>query len=419
MPNVLYSGHGTVSQPAGQSVFYPFGMGCGSGSGTLSTEQEVTLRTAGTWTNMYMNLRVNGVTNTSTAQLILGAGAKNNTLSIPGNTTGEFQDLVDADASTVGQSACCLKLITGAGGSLMAPISWGILYNASGSVNTLTRPTQTGGYTLVGTANSTIFLLLTGGNGAGTTTNTEAQSQFTVHLGGTMANLVMRVANNSRTDTVTAGNRINGANGSLVVSVATLTTGIFEDTTDVDTIHPGDLLNMYLKTGADNTNSILMTVLGMEFKNDNTASFNTAGLINGLTVTAPGAVTYLSVQGDLRADATEANNQIRSMVLTIASNLGVNVIANTTAAASILTLRNTGVDGALTISISAGLTGYFENLTDKMYLSPNDLINYSFAIGGSSGSLEIELIGHQIKYTGKSVVIQALRPRIPAPGLAR
>ena len=65
--------------------------------------------------------------------------------------------------------------------------------------------------------------------------------------------LDVRIENNGITAATTFRVRKDGVNGNINLSVSSSSTGVFEDTTNTDTIVPGDLINYQVAAGATGT----------------------------------------------------------------------------------------------------------------------------------------------------------------------
>ncbi len=83
----------------------------------------------------------------------------------------------------------------------------------------------------------------------------DSQAENYLQQASTIVSLAGYANANTRTGSMVIRNRINGANGSFVVTIPALTTGLFyTDTTD--SVSAGDLINNYLKTGGSGSCSM-------------------------------------------------------------------------------------------------------------------------------------------------------------------
>lgn len=93
------------------------------------------------------------------------------------------------------------------------------------------------------------------------------------------------------------------------------------------------------------------------------------------------------------AETTEANVQNKVRSTGTLENLRLYIDVNTLAATSTLVVRNGGVDGNSTISISAGATGYAEDVTNTDSFTSGDFISLKFT-RATSGNIRFAHIGY-------------------------
>lgn len=106
---------------------------------------------------------------------------------------------------------------------------------------------------------------------------------------------------------------------------------------------------------------------------------------------ASGAVGWFSVVvsggGDMVA-SSESRSQYPHRMAGTFSRLGIRVYANDRGA-STLELRKNGSTTAMTVTIPAGQTGWFENTTDSVHFAAGDLINTRLLAGSGGTTLRI------------------------------
>lgn len=206
-----------------------------------------------------------------------------------------------------------------------------------------------------------------------TNSTTESIAQTLMRSGGTATFLFINLASNSITVTNTITFRDNSTTGNMTISITASTTGIFEDTSNSDTISAGDLINISYPSQSSGTFSA--TVVGFIFS----ATTNTV-----TRLAAMGNVTYnnlgvIALDGLSKATTTEANAKCRQQNAGTLKNLAVNVTSSDGAQADTLISRQNGANGNLTLSIPKSTTGWFEDTSNSDTISGGDDFNYKFS----------------------------------------
>lgn len=111
------------------------------------------------------------------------------------------------------------------------------------------------------------------------------------------------------------------------------------------------------------------------------AFFQQSANYGGVTLNASTTDFYAYGDGTLTNITTETPAQIPFRSAGTISLLGIRVSANTLTGTSTLTLRKNTANGNQTVSIGAGLTGYFEDTVNTDTVVAGDLINYQLAAG--------------------------------------
>lgn len=162
----------------------------------------------------------------------------NQIVSVTGSTTGFFSDAVNVDYINVGDF---YSVKTDFASMTIVGISASFLANT----NTVTKY-QMGN--VHATTNSVTRYVPLSGLTSGLTNLTDAQNKFKIT--GTAKNLSIYVKNTTRTTATTVGLNKNGASGNLLVSVPALSSGLYKDIVNTDSVASGDLLCVYTITGA-------------------------------------------------------------------------------------------------------------------------------------------------------------------------
>lgn len=219
---------------------------------------------------------------------------------------------------------------------------------------------------------------------------TEANTQTKMSVAGTVKNLYVYVASNTRDGTSTISIRKNSADGNLTVSIGASTTGVFEDTTHTDTIVDGDLLCWKTVRGGT-TGTMVVSLIGADLV---TTDDSFTSVLAGSSTFSPGSATdyFMQIGGSTIEADTDTQTKTKMYVENYsADRLRIELTTNTVASTSTLTFRKNGTDTAVTVPITASTTGLFEDTTHSVAISGLDDINYKLAAGGS-GSLVVKYV---------------------------
>ena len=230
-----------------------------AGDGTLSATdadsvRHITYRTAGTLNNLFLRIRTNGRSTTSTVRSRIGGANGNMSASVAGSATGNFEDTTNSDTVSVG-TLVGWAYVTGTGtGNVETMGCFADFTTTNGQA--MYSAAAGGGQTVL--ANVTTYYGFSGGLRTSTTeSNTigEANLPFTASL------MQCNISANTVTAASTLTLRINsGAGAAETVSITASTTGIFQDTTNSDSILASDTLNYKIVTGATGTSLIIRSI---------------------------------------------------------------------------------------------------------------------------------------------------------------
>jgi hypothetical protein len=260
-------------------------------------------------------------------------------------------------------------------------------------VVTLLVNSSTGASVVVTTAATTQYGSLCGNNKFLLDT-VEINRQVVYQQAGTFSKLYVRIIANSTSATSTILTRKNAAtDGNLTVSISSAATGVFEDTTNTDTVTAADKWVYKLVTGSGGTLSI--TIISVLFEATGTTDTYTrcgCGGSNGFATAS--ASRYNTIGGDISSgSATEANSKTRIRESVTAKNLAVvatsNARVNTT---TINTRKNGSGTSQLIVSITSGATGIFEDTATTVSLVAGDDYNTSVATGSGTQTLTLSNI---------------------------
>lgn len=344
-----------------------------------------TARDTYTLADLYVRVTANATTASSTVRSRKNTANGNQSVSIGAAATGVFQDSVNTDAIVSGNTLAS-QTVVGAGGSLTITI---IGYSLATAANN-TPIFGTFGYATAGASFTAYFALM--GIPYLLASLAEARSQYTFRTASTLSNMMFYLETNTRSDASTFRTRINGGNGSQVVSVAAGATGTFEDAVNTDSVVAGNTVNYQVVTGAG-TGALVFYNFYM--KSTSTVR-QTASARAYVTALGSGLTRYKAIEGSSQDFATvEANTQIATPFAFTAQNGFLNLPTNNVNGTSTFTLQKNGVASAISMSVGASATGIFED-ADTVSFSATDTVGWTIVTGGSSGSLQITVLGFEL-----------------------
>jgi hypothetical protein len=338
-------------------------------------------RTPCTFTNLYANINTNSNTVVASLRFRKNGADGNLTLSIGAGLTGEFQDTLNTDSIVAGD---VVDLFEDAGDVALSHSEMQIVGDFQGKVQKFESQV------LLTSTDTLKFAPLVEG---AIVASPESRVQLLIYTDFTFSNgAATTVFANTRLNTTTIGLRRNSANGNLAISIGAGATGIFEDTVNTDAAVNGDLVNWYISSGS--TTGTIQARITAEVANAQTKhqALCSAGS-SAITLAAGG--TFFSPVNWVK---TSSGAAIPAQLNHTASNLQCTLTANTTSSPSTLVFRKNGVTGNMSVSIGAGLTGIFSDLTNTDSVQSTDQLNYMWTVGTGT-SLVFAMIGYLVANT--------------------
>ena len=230
---------------------------------------------------------------------------------------------------------------------------------------------------------------------------TEANAQSPWGIAGTFSRLSVTITTNDRsTSTVTM--RIDGADGNLTVTIPASTTGTFEDTSNTDVISGGELVNTFLALGGTGSNFI-EGPRSIDFTPASGAAHRLAsGAQSNLNSVNP--YFFAPIGGQQTGSFTEAHYQVACPAGTW-SNLAFEMRTNSRGTATDVKSRVGGADGNQIVTVSAGTTGSFEDVTNSDTVSAGDLIGITVDNGTGGGNFRTHWIGTAFAPSGSQYLL--------------
>lgn len=376
----------TNNLPVSTTEYYTIGNGkwttAGASTGTEADAQSL-FQAAGTFSNLYCRVIANDRT-TSTFKLRIGGSNVNESVSITGSTTGEFEDTTDTDAITAGTNLVVSATTTGTGGTTLELSSCRILFNATGATVGAFVASEGNGYTA---GSTTFFATIASSQNQGVT---QARAQVQFRAPGTLQNFSTCIRNTSTfTATCTIGTQVAGSNGNIAVSITAAASGLFSDTSDTDAVSSGTKVNIRITTGAG-SGTLRPNFYSTQFActNPNMTQMIATGLGNAGTTVGTSQTIYLTL-GWLQSASTttESQTQLKIGRPLQLSNLTVMVDTNTLTASSTFRTRVGASNGNQSVSVGSGAAGIFEDSTDTDTITSSSEVNYQLVTGASGTSI--------------------------------
>lgn len=227
--------------------------------------------------------------------------------------------------------------------------------------------------------------------GADTLNLAEADTQYTMRAGGTLSNMYVRVSTNAKNLATPIRLRKNLANANQNVSITGNITGVFEDTTNTDTVAAGDELD-YQFTFPNVAGNQVFDVMSLIFLSS--TSDTVVPIISWRTITVNLTTTtvYQPISGlcDF-INSVENNANAKIQTDCTLRYLFIQMPTRTIGTATVR-LRKNGANGNSVISASSG-TGMFEDLSGIDAITAGDNVCISAVASTASGTRTIVMLG--------------------------
>lgn len=282
------------------------------------------------------------------------------------STAGQFVDDTHSDTLVLGDTFD----VQFSGSAVYIPRSFILTFYAStGTVAIYGNP-------IAAFTPSTSFTSISGGQWL----TTESQTAMVVRAPATHKNLIaVVIAAPTTNETLTS--RKNSGAGNMTVTLTANTTGLFEDTTNSDSVVSGDTYNFQLV----GTTFLAFTV-GYTAVCTSTVSEIVGPSGVSVSFNAATRFTQISTGNEATVVTTESAAQCNMPIDGTLSNARLSVTVNTMTSTWTRQLRINGANATQVLSVGAGATGNFEDATHTDFFRVGDLVNFSES-GGTANSL--------------------------------
>lgn len=129
--------------------------------------------------------------------------------------------------------------------------------------------------------------------------------------------------------------------------------------------------------------------------------------ISANSTTGSTSDVYFGVQGAASNNIDRLRRQWKAGASFTVRNMRVYVSANTRSATTNFRLQKNGISGSLNVAVGAGLTGWFEDVSNSDSIADNDLLNFALVAGTGTGTCTFETIMATIDTTSGNYPIMA------------
>lgn len=380
---------------------------CGNAALLLETVEATTQRTfrsAGTLSDLYVYLSGNTFsTATLTIRSRVNGGNGNMVITVSAGVTGIAEDTSNTDTISAGDEVN-YSMVSAAGGSGDAALR-ALASVFSASSGTVGVHSANNSYSVL--EGVTSYVPLAGGAGLD---STESDTQYSITSGGTLQNMFVYLSTNTVSGNSNARSRVNSGNGNLLVTLTGSTTGIFEDTSNTDSLVDDDVVNYSLTCGTGGL-GIVARLVSTEFYTTNDSSIFVAAHETPVSYAASNT-RYCGVGGIVTSISTEALTHLTARMGTqVLENLRINVATNaTTGGTTTFRMRQNTSNSNLSVVVTTATTGYFTDTSNTETLADDDEINYSITVG-TGGAVTVLKMGMNLQAVAAAPVTYR-RPHI-------
>ncbi len=218
-------------------------------SGFTSTEANVQTKMKKAGALKYLQVYVDSNARTTTTTLRTRKNGANGaqSVSITSTATGRFEDTTNSDTIAV-NDLVNVQYTSGTGTQTLSVITLSVSYESTNNNDCMFTTGQSVATSLA--ASTTSYGSI---NGMGTITGIDDRYRTLIHINGTLSNYGLTISSNATTATSTGTVSVASASAAVTVSVAAAGTGLFEDTTNTQSVTSGDEISFKVIVGAGGT----------------------------------------------------------------------------------------------------------------------------------------------------------------------
>jgi len=204
---------------------------------------------------------------------------------------------------------------------------------------------------------------------------TEPAVESLIRSAGTISKLEACSRLNAANGITTFRTRKNTANGNQVISIGAATTGRFQDTTNSDTVAAGDKVALQVVNAGATGNCTIHNYSSVSDATTNTVS--RVGVGGSVSYSTANTSWYFPIVGNVGTtqQTVEAPRKVRIRKAGTFKHLHVYAPSNARTTTTTIRTRKNGANGAISVSISSGQTGTFENTANTETVVAGDDYN--------------------------------------------
>ena len=260
------------------------------------------------------------------------------------------------------------------------------------------------------------------GSIANAATTTEANAQHIERFNGTWSRIGIKVISNSRLTDGTLRSRKNGSNGNCSVTVTASTTGYFEDTTNSDSVTPGDTWGVALTNGSG---TAAISVEGIYAVYEATSAHRAHYTVEATSTSNPtnqATGTTYRTKGmgaiGINMSTTDSEESIAARAPGTLTNFYIDVGTNAKTNDCTAGLRISNSAGNNVVSVTASTTGRFEDTSNSDSITNTSTLAVYLTTGAdASHSLIPRSFGYVFTGTGNYNDIALANTSTTARGL--
>jgi len=216
----------------------------------------------------------------------------------------------------------------------------------------------------------------------------------------------VRIISNSRTTETVFRNRINGVNGSISITIPAGETGLFVAKGFSDTLASGDLLSVSVTYGAGTEALMVGAVVHTLKTTISKKDLVRWGGVFGFTRNPSQLPIYENIHGNTGSAATDASVAAPLGFTGILSNLRVRLGTNALATSDVeVRVIKNGSPTDLALTLTAGVTGWYENTVDEVSVEEGDTLSYLWSGGSGTNQFQYTSVGMTVTTTVPTIDI--------------
>lgn len=221
----------------------------------------------------------------------------------------------------------------------------------------------------------------------------ENEMKVPVNYNGTLSDLSCHIPSNSRATTSTLRSRINGSNGTQVISITAGATGFFRDITNSDIISAGDVINASFTNGTGSQTLSIVSV-SAAFLADSGHVWIGGWHQSGIdpTFSSNSNTTYMPLLGGsatIGFDTADIRNRELVRAEATMTSLQAYVLANTRTTTCTIRPYINGSAANITLSIPGATTGTFQDLVNSDNYNSGDEVNAALSTLAGGGDITV------------------------------